>query len=919
MTKNNTLMNGRYIIYSRFSGLAMDVEGKSSSNGANVWQWQYLGGSNQQFDIEHVGNNYYSIRAAHSGKSLDVYNFSKEPGGEIRQWDYWGGDNQLWSIESSGDGYFTIVSKLSGLALDLYQHSEVNGGDIRQWTPLNSSNQQWSLIPVVNRMPLEGGYTSIPINQVWLNSGPLKQAQDINILYLLRLDPERLLMPYRREAGIATSASSYPNWESEGLDGHIGGHYITALAISYAATGNEQILNRLNTMIDALEQVQNAHGDGYIGGIPGGRNHWNDLAGGNISVGGFGLNNMWVPWYNLHKVFAGLRDAHVYAGHPKALNMLIKLSDWAINLTAGLSDNQMQTMLLCEHGGMNEVLADVYALTNNSMYLDAARRFSHQSILNPLLNNTDDLTGKHANTQIPKVIGYERIGSLASDTSWVNASAFFWSTVVNERSVTIGGNSVAEHFHDKNNFDSMVTDIEGPENCNTYNMLKLSRALYRHAGELRYIDYYEQALFNQILSSQHSSHGGLVYFTPMRPDHFRVYSKHDECMWCCVGSGIENHGKYGEMIYAQNSDNFLVNLFVASDVSWKNGIHFRQDTNFPDGDTSTITVCGRGDFTMSIRYPEWVEAGTMTILLNGAPFNIAESPGQYIPIRRTWKDGDTVELRFPMRTTAKQLPDGLNYYSIMHGPIVLAAATNPYPDETLDFVAGSARMDHSPRKGLLAKLNESPVMIGYGSDFLNSITPVSGSPLTFTLSPSAYNKDSALTLKPFFRIHDSRYSVYFAQYTPQDWAVVEAELEEQAEAEAALEAITLDKLQPGQQQPESDHYIESQNSNTGIHLNRYWRDAKGFFSYQLDPKGVTSTTLRVTYFGNDSGRTFDILVNDTLLTTQKLTGGKGDVFFDVDYNIPSSMIGNGSLFRVKFQAHSGSTAGGVFYVRLIRN
>ncbi|MEJ2045581.1 MAG: glycoside hydrolase family 127 protein [Reinekea sp.] len=918
MAKNITLMNGRYIIYSRFSGLAMDVEAISTSNGANVWQWQYLGGKNQQFDIEHVGDNYYSIRAAHSGKSLDVYDFSKEPGGEIRQYEYWGGDNQLWSIVSSGDGYFTIISKLSGLVLDVFERSEENGGDIRQWTKLGGLNQQWSLIPVVNDLS-EDGYQSVPINQVWLKSGPLKQAQDLNILYLLRLDPERLLMPYRREAGIATSASSYPNWESDGLDGHIGGHYLTALSISYAATGNEKIHERLDTMINALEQVQNAHGDGYIGGIPGGRSHWNDLAAGTVSVGGFGLNNMWVPWYNLHKVFAGLRDAYLYTGNSKARSMLIKLSDWAINLTAGLSDDKMQSMLVCEHGGMNEVLADVYALTNNTKYLDAARRFSHKSILNPLLSGTDDLNGKHANTQIPKIIGYERIGSLASDSTWVDASKFFWNTVVNERSVTIGGNSVAEHFHDKNNFKSMVTNIEGPENCNTYNMMKLSRALYHHDGELRYIDYYERALFNHILSSQHNSHGGLVYFTPMRPDHYRVYSKHDECMWCCVGSGIENHGKYGEMIYAHKGDNFYINMFVASEVSWKNGINFSQETSFPDADSSTITVYGGGDFTLHIRYPGWVASGAMTMHLNGQQQSISASPGQYISISRDWQEGDSIELRFPMRTTAEQLPDGLNYYSIMHGPIVLAAETNPYPDETLDFIAGSARMDHSPREGTLAKLNESPILVGYDTDFLSEISPVADTPLTFTLSPSAYNKDTALTLKPFFRVHDSRYSVYFAQYTPKEWADVEEELKRKADEEAALAKRTIDQLQPGQQQPESDHYIESQDSNTGIHLDHYWRDAKGYFSYLLDPDGEASATLRVTYFGEDKDRNFDILINDTKLATVGLTGGRGKVFFDVDYNIPSSMISNGSAFRVKFQAHAGSVAGGVFYVRLLRN
>lgn len=278
-------------------------------------------------------------------------------------------------------------------------------------------------------------------------------------------------------------------------------------------------------------------------------------------------------------------------------------------------------MLACEHGGMNEVLADTFALTNDAKYLNVARRFSHTEILNQLLTRRDELTGKHANTQIPKVIGYERIGSLATHQNWIDAAVYFWNIIINNRTISIGGNSVSEHF--QRDFSSMVTNIEGPETCNTHNMLRLTKALYRHNGSLHYMDYYERALYNHILSSQHPIHGGLVYFTSMRPDHYRMYSTYDQCMWCCVGSGMENHGKYGEMIYIANDNELYVNLFVHSTIDWKDGISFTQNTNFPDAENSSITVNGSGTFGLNIRYPGWVATGAMTLSINGHAQNIS--------------------------------------------------------------------------------------------------------------------------------------------------------------------------------------------------------------------------------------------------------------------------------------------------------
>jgi len=407
-----------------------------------------------------------------------------------------------------------------------------------------------------------GAAEYFPLDQVRLLDSPFQQAQERNLEYVLALEPDRLLAPYLTEAGLEPRAEPYGNWESSGLNGHIGGHYLTALSLAWAATGRQDLRERLDYMLAELQRAQNAHGDGYLGGVPNGRVLWAQIAGGDIRADGFGLNGAWVPWYNLHKIFAGLRDAWLYAGSAQARVMLIEWADWAAGVLSGLSDEQIQAMLTAEHGGMNEVFTDVAAITKDARYLQLAERFSHRQILDPLLQKQDQLTGLHANTQIPKVIGFERIAQQGGDATWHQAAAFFWETVVDQRSVAIGGNSVREHFHASDDFGPMISEVEGPETCNSYNMLKLTRLLFAGSPELKYADCFERTLYNHILASQDPETGGLVYFTPMRPQHYRVYSQAQQAMWCCVGSGIENHFKYGEFIYAREGETLYVNLLI---------------------------------------------------------------------------------------------------------------------------------------------------------------------------------------------------------------------------------------------------------------------------------------------------------------------------------------------------------------------
>lgn len=759
-----------------------------------------------------------------------------------------------------------------------------------------------------------------PLEDVRLLDSPFKHAEQTNLQYLLAMEPDRLLAPYRREAGLPLKAESYGNWESSGLDGHIGGHYITALALMYASTGNETVLKRLNYMIDELKKCQDKNGNGYLGGIPDGDDAWKALAKGQIKVDNFSLNDKWVPWYNLHKTYAGLRDAYLYAGNETAKTMLVKLSDWALQLTESLSDEQMELMLRSEYGGMNEIFVDVADITGDKKYIALAKRFSHRHLLNPLLQQRDQLNGMHANTQIPKVIGFKRIADATNDKKWNDAAQFFWETVVEERSVAIGGNSVKEHFHPTDDFQPMIEDVEGPETCNTYNMLKLSKLFYESSGDLKYLDFYERGLYNHILSSQHPDTGGLVYFTPMRPNHYRVYSQVDKAMWCCVGSGIENHGKYGELIYAHQGDQLYVNLFIPSTLNWREKkIKVRQETAFPDSERSEIHIENNGKFTLNIRYPSWVAKKALAVRVNDKKINITAKPGQYVQIKRNWRAGDKVAIDTPMQTHLESMPDQSDYYAVLHGPIVLAAKTQPFPTEKLQYFADDSRMGHIAQ-GQLCPLDAAPTFVTDDKDFIQKITPVAGKSLTFRAPVMEGDQARQVELIPFFRLHDSRYTLYWPMTSKTQFEALQTANSMKERTRFALDAMTIDEVNPGQQQPESDHFLKSERSDMGIHLGRHWRHAEGWFSYVMhDPERV-ATTLRVTYFSGDAGRRFDIVINDHVVAEVELQARKDKDFYTVDYPLPRALVTSapdGKLV-VKFVAKKNSIAGGIYYVRLLR-
>ncbi|MBD8488984.1 glycoside hydrolase family 127 protein [Echinicola sp. CAU 1574] len=765
-----------------------------------------------------------------------------------------------------------------------------------------------------------GPLIGFSLDDVQLLDGPFKKAQLTDMHYILSMDPDRLLSPYLREAGLQPKAKSYPNWENTGLDGHIGGHYLTALSLMYAATGNEKLKERLDYMVDELARCQKKNGNGYIGGIPGGKSMWEEIAEGNIRAGRFSLNDKWVPLYNIHKIYAGLYDAHTIGGNAKAKKLLIQLMDWMLDITSNLSDEQIQEMLYSEHGGLNEVFAKTSELTGNKAYLDLAVKFSDHEILDPLLEKKDMLTGMHANTQIPKVIGFEQVARLNGDESWLAASDFFWDNVVNQRSISIGGNSVSEHFNPIDDFNGMVESVEGVETCNSYNMLKLSKDLFYEKQDAAYMDFVERVLYNHILSSQHPD-GGFVYFTSMRPRHYRVYSQAHDGFWCCVGSGLENHGKYGEFIYAHDHQNIFVNLFIASKLSWKEkGLELIQQTTFPESNETEFTLNLENpiDLGLKIRYPGWASAGEIAIWVNDQKQEIEEGPSNYILLDRKWQNGDKVRVQLPLQLGVEYLPADSSWVSFKYGPIVLGAET-----DTTDLEgvwAGDSRMGHVAR-GPLYPLDKAPWLVANNDqELLGKVKPINEEALLFDpnelLYTSAYQ---GVRLKPFYQIHEARYMVYWPVVSEKE---VEGKLEKlrvEEEKMLVLEAKTVDKVKTGQQQPESDHFIASEASWTGISHGDHWREARDWFSYQFTDRNKVAKNLRITYHAKDGNHQFDLLLNGKLLVRVKEEGNGNDGFYDVDYEIPNKFISNSDgKYEIKLQALEGESTGRIYHLRLIK-
>ena len=623
------------------------------------------------------------------------------------------------------------------------------------------------------------------LKQVRITGGPFREALERDADYLLRLDPDRFLHNFRDLAGLEPRAPRYGGWESMQIAGHSLGHYLSALSLYHAKRGGStldqqlrgsRVEERIDYIVDELAAVQDARGTGYVGGIPGQEALWQEIRHGEVEGEAFHLNGVWVPWYTLHKLYAGLIDAYAYTGNETALHVVTGLADWAIDVTEGLSPAQWQEMLDTEHGGMNESLANLYALTGEQNYLDLSRKFHHGDVLTPLAQNTARLEGLHGNTQIPKVIGAARQYELTGTDSLRTIADAFWERVVDHHTYVIGGNTEGEHFGPR---DSLSTRLgtTTTETCNTYNMLKLTRHLFSLSAAPRYADYYERALYNHILASQDPKRGTTAYFVSLKPGHFKTYATPDSSFWCCVGSGMENHVRYGQGLYFRKADNLYVNLFVPSTLSWdEQGVTVRQHTRFPEENTTRLTfeMDEATELGLRLRNPGWTD-GPPTVRVNGNRVE-PEATNGYVSLRRTWAPSDTVSVTLPMSLRTESMPDDPDRVAILYGPIVLAGAlgTDGLP------AGGAYAKDHLAFTGddlfLPSELrsHEAP----YSMDGTPSvptlradpdrvtewIKPVEGRPLTFRTTGVGLDED--VTLRPFYDVHHQRYTVYWKTHSP---------------------------------------------------------------------------------------------------------------------------------------------------------
>ncbi|MFO1476739.1 MAG: glycoside hydrolase family 127 protein [Verrucomicrobiota bacterium] len=582
---------------------------------------------------------------------------------------------------------------------------------------------------------------------VRLLDGPFRDALLRDKAYVLSLDPDRLLYNFRVTAGLPTSAEPLDGWEKPDceLRGHSVGHYLSACALLYAATGDPELKKRAVYVVAQLDKCQAAmtskgYGRGYLSAYP---ESLFDRVDRNQPV--------WAPYYTLHKIMAGLLDVYQYCDDREALAVLKRMAEWLRRRVDKLSTEQMQAALSNEHGGMNEVLANLYAVTGNRDYAVLARAFNHEAVLGPLAAGEDKLDGLHANTQIPKIIGAARQYELSADPRFRDIATNFWRYVALNRSFVIGGHSDKEHFFPTNEFSKHLSP-ETAETCNTYNMLKLTRHLFAWDPSAGYMDFYERGLYNHILASQDPDSGMMTYLVAMQSGCFKTYSTPLQSFWCCVGTGMENPGRYSEALYAHSADELFVNLFVASTVRWKQkGVNLRQETQFPDADTSVLAFecLAPTRFVLQVRHPAWAQ--TLSVRVNGTEL-LSTNPGSYFAVDRTWRTGDRVQLTFPMQLRLESLPGDPSQVAILYGPVVLAGelgTSNLPPNGQItrhqtDFV----------------KLPVPPVppFRGAADQLLAAVRPA-GSPLKFSLRLAPDGPE--IPLAPFFRVHHERYAIYW--------------------------------------------------------------------------------------------------------------------------------------------------------------
>jgi len=732
---------------------------------------------------------------------------------------------------------------------------------------------------------------------VRLLDGPFRDAMERDRRYLLSLDADRLLHEFRVTAGLPAPGEAYGGWERMELRGHTMGHYLTACAMMYAGTDDERLKARADGVVVELAKCQRALGtSGYLSAYP---ESFIDR----VET----LQPVWAPYYTLHKIMAGLLDVYVHRDNRQALDVVEGMARWCKSRCDRLSDEQMQQMLnRTEQGGMNDVLANLYEVTGKSQYLALSRRFVQRTYNAPLAAGRDELKGQHVNSFIPNMIGTARQYELTGNEEDGRVARFFWDQVVGHRSYCTGGTSNDEHWRSEP--DQLASELgdHTQETCCTYNMLKLTRHLFSWELRAEYMDYYERGLFNSILSTQDPETGLMMYFVTLAPGRWKYYNVPHDAFWCCTGTGMENHAKYGDTIYHHDEGGVFVNLFIASELNWAaKGVRIKQETRFPEDSATSLTVHTERprEFPIRVRIPIWATNG-VTVCLNGKPLSIEARPSSYLEIRRQWTDGDRVEIAMPMSLHVAPMPDDRTVAAFLYGPLVLAGKLGG-EGMTDDLVYTRENWYRFPRD----EIAEAPVLLAESDDLTQCIRKVEGETLTFRTAGLAEN----ITLVPYHRLFGERYAIYWRVFRKGSREHTAYLAEERAKRERR--ARTIDEVEIGDPRSEPAHGMKGERTAAGTHMGRSWRHATegGWFSFELKVLPDQPQELCVTYWGSDRGdREFNILVDGAKLTTQVLQNNRPEEFYEEVYPLPQELVSGKKHLTVKFQAHPGETAGGVF-------
>lgn len=792
---------------------------------------------------------------------------------------------------------------------------------------------------------------SVVLQDEWLANAAEKESE-----YLLSLDSEKFLYEWYRLAGLEpTTESGYDGWErssGNNFRGHAFGHYMSATSQAYLSSSGEtkeKLKAEITEAVNGLAACQSAYGAahpesaGYVSPFP---EEWLQrvdgvpLAGTKIQSG----DNLIVPYYNLHKMVAGLLDVTKNVDDPAikstALSVAEGFGEYLYNRLSMLTDKNQ--MLRTEYGGMNEALYELYNLTGNDHFKTAAEYFDETALFEQLAANQDVLNGKHANTTVPKLTGavkrytvlteneeyYNALSQGEKDSlnMYLEAAKNFWDITIDHHTYVTGGNSQSEHFHeaDKIGYDATKSEYDASttcETCNTYNMLKLSKALYHVTGDKKYMDYFERTYTNAILPSQNPETGTTMYFQPMAPGYNKVFNRPFDEFWCCTGTGMENFSKLGDNIYQMNEDGVSVHMFWASELN-RDGIHIKQIANMPNEDTVTFEVKeAKAGTVLRLRKPDWL-AGEAVIKVNDKKADLQEENGYF---KVTVKSGDKVTYQMPMQMVAYPMPDKPNLIAFKYGPIVLSAklttnnieASNPNGilvrvgtfDPKAQTVITTQNM--SPDEWL-TNLNENMVRMEDGEN----------GEIQFALK-NVDSESETLVYSPHYMRYKERYGIYMYM--------------EESDSQASQDRILANK-QVIRDQEMSIDYLDSfdannseaaknqqgENTQVGSHLGKTYRDGKtnGWFSYdmKIDPN-AEHNYLNCVFFSGDRGRKFDIMVDGTVLDGpyDYSDAPSANEFYTHTVEIPKEIIDNAKNGKVtvRFQSRPeyNSFVGGLFGIR----